>query len=107
MKINFEAMDWEKVDTGGMRGRMKKWTDDKKRVRLMEFSPKWNEVNWCTLGHSAYILKGTLSLKFKADNAEIKVRKGEAFHIPPGMEHKATCKKTTLAFMVDELQKTA
>ena len=101
-KVDFESIPWEKIEMGGMDGRMKKWWGNGHRIRVVEFSPRWNETDWCQLGHSAYVLDGKLSLQFESGGQPMEVAEGQAFSIPRGAKHKASCTKNTLVFMVDD-----
>jgi len=105
-RIDFESMQWEKVDAGGMYGKVKKWLGNGRRIRVVEFTPRWNETEWCRVGHSAYVISGKLSLRFESGDKPLDVARGQAFSIPLGTKHKATCKKNTLVFMVDDLPPT-
>lgn len=96
-------MTWEKISAGGMDGRMKKWLGNGRRIRVLEISPRWKEADWCQLGHSAYVLNGKLRLHFKSTSQPMEVSKGQGFTIPIGSKHKASCSRTTLVFMVDDL----
>ena len=102
-KIDFPSIDWERVTANGMDGRVKKWMGNGRRIRVLELSPKWNEQVWCETGHSAYVLDGTLFLNFETGHETLEIRKGEGFSVPLGTKHKASCKKKTLVFFVDDL----
>jgi len=95
--IDFQGMDWETLAPGV---RHKAYVQDNQRVRLVEFSDKFVEDDWCTKGHAGYILEGSLSIDF--DGTLIDFKAGEGLFIPEGKEnkHKAIIAKNKKALIV-------
>jgi len=60
------------------------------RLRVVEFQRGFEEVDWCRLAHTGYVLDGRLQVTFPA--GEIVVGTGDGLHIPLGdaHRHKAT-----------------
>jgi hypothetical protein len=102
-RVDFPSMDWERVARGGLDGRTKRWMGGGKSVRLLELSSKSSEEEWCTRGHWGYVLKGTLLMDLDPSGRRLELGEGRGFAIPPGQRHKASCKKTTLIFIVDDV----
>lgn len=84
--INFENMDWERPAPGV---RQKVHTIGDRRMRLVEFSEGFVELDWCTQGHAGYVLEGRMSVDF--DGKIIDFKAGDGIDIPEGVEnrHKA------------------
>lgn len=99
--IDFPAIDWVKVESGGALGRMKRQvTDDGDAVRILELDPKWNEVEWCRKKHIGYVLSGSLRLELGGGRF-LQVHEGQGFIIPRGCSHRASCTRTTTLFIID------
>jgi quercetin dioxygenase-like cupin family protein len=99
--IDFENIPWVKVTGKGRVGRVKqKILADSSTIRVLEFSPKWNETVWCKRSHIGYVLSGQLNLDFKLSKESILVDKGQAFAISKNYPHKASCKSVTKVFIV-------
>lgn len=63
-KIDFESIPWE-IPTEGVR--FKVYKQNNKQVRLVEFTDKFVETDWCTKGHIVYILEGKLEVNFNGN----------------------------------------
>ena len=99
--VDFPALRWAKVEGGGAAGRGKRQIlGDGRAVRVLEVSPRWEELDWCTKTHVGYVTSGRLTLEF-ADQRSMEVGRGQGFWIPRGCAHKASCKRTVTLFMVD------
>ncbi len=100
LKIDFDAMDWAAVEGGGASGRTKRRVNGSgETVRLLEISPEWDEAEWCKKPHTGYVLSGQLNLDFHG-RKPMRVDRGQAFSIPAGCAHKASCMRTTTLFLV-------
>jgi mannose-6-phosphate isomerase-like protein (cupin superfamily) len=99
--VDFPALPWVKVEGGGAAGRAKKKiVEGGRSVRVLEVSPRWNEVNWCARAHVGYVTSGRLRLEFEGQ-VPMNIGRGMGFWIPPGCPHRASCSRTTTLFMVD------
>ena len=81
--IPFNDMEWMQT-APGIRSKaflMKEW-----KLRLVEFSDKFVEEDWCKKGHIGYVLEGRLNIDFHG--AVIAIKAGDALHIPEGEAHK-------------------
>jgi mannose-6-phosphate isomerase-like protein (cupin superfamily) len=84
--IAFETMDWESPVEGQ---RFKSFRQDGRQIRIMEFTPAFEEEGWCTKGHIGYVLEGVLELEF--DTETLIFREGDGLFVPAGVpdRHKA------------------
>lgn len=82
-KIDFMSIPWE-VPADGVR--FKAYEQNCKQVRLVEFTDKFVETDWCTKGHIVYILEGKLEVNF--DGNIVVFNKGEGLFIPAGEKNK-------------------
>ena len=82
-KIDFESISWE-IPAEGVRSKVYK--QNGKQVRLVEFTDKFVETDWCTKGHIVYILDGQLEVNF---NGNIVIfNTGDGLFIPAGEKDK-------------------
>jgi len=89
-KIDFESIPWE-IPAEGVR--FKAYKQNGKQVRLVEFSDKFFEIDWCTKGHIVYILEGQLEVNF---NGNIVIfNTGDGLFIPAGEKDKHIGKALT------------
>ncbi|HEX7926385.1 MAG TPA: cupin domain-containing protein [bacterium] len=56
------------------------------RLRLVEFRKGFQEVDWCRLAHTGYVLEGRLHLAFPGQ--ELTLEAGDGLHIPLGDAHR-------------------
>ena len=82
-RVDFESIPWETPATGV---RSKAYEQDTKRLRLVEFSKEFVELDWCVNGHIGLILEGQMEIDF--DGKVLVVNPGDGVFIPPGEEHK-------------------
>lgn len=82
-RVDFESIPWEKPATGV---RFKAYEQGNKRLRLVEFSKDFVELDWCLNGHIGLILEGQMEIDF--DGNVILFNPGDGVFIPPGEEHK-------------------
>ncbi|PXF61701.1 MAG: hypothetical protein C4B59_02255 [Candidatus Methanogaster sp.] len=59
--IDFKNMEWETPAPGV---RYKAHTHDNHKIRLLEFTEEFVEDDWCTKGHTGYIVEGNLLINF-------------------------------------------
>ena len=60
------AIEWEAL---GSHARQKVVKTKSRRIRLLELSPGFAEVDWCRSGHDGYVVAGSLRIEF-ANHAE-------------------------------------
>jgi len=53
-KIDFESVSWETPAVGA---RFKAYEQGGTKLRMAEFTRKFVEPDWCTIGHIGFILK--------------------------------------------------
>ena len=82
-KIDFESMGWETPAEGV---RFKSYEQKGKKLRLVEFTRDFVELNWCTKGHIGFILEGQMEIDF--DGKVIVFGPGDGIFIPAGEKHK-------------------
>ena len=63
-KIDFTSIPWETPADGV---RFKAYKQDGSQVRLVEFTDKLVETDWCKKGHIVYILEGRLEVNFDSN----------------------------------------
>jgi quercetin dioxygenase-like cupin family protein len=56
------------------------------RLRVVEFRRGFEEIEWCRLSHTGYVLEGRLRLAFPAQ--EVVLQAGDGLHIPLGDAHR-------------------
>lgn len=89
-KIDFNSIPWE-IPADGVR--FKAYKQNGKQVRLVEFTDKFVETDWCTKGHIVYILEGQLEVNF---NGNIVIfNTGDGLFIPAGEKDKHIGKPLT------------
>ena len=89
-KIDFNSIPWE-IPADGVR--FKTYRQSGKQVRLVEFTDKFVETDWCTKGHIVYILEGQLEVNF---NGNIVIfNTGDGLFIPGGEKDKHIGKALT------------
>jgi quercetin dioxygenase-like cupin family protein len=88
--IDFEHIDWE-IPSENIR--YKTFIRGNQQIRLLEFLEGYEEKEWCTKGHSGYVLEGEFAIYFKTSKCRLKA--GDIIHIPVTEEyaHKAILKK--------------
>jgi len=79
-RIDFDDLPWESPLPGV---RFKAFMHGARQVRLLEFSPGFEEPDWCTRGHAGRVLEGSLTLRFR-DGDEHRLVTGDTFSIEAG-----------------------
>ena len=96
----FSDTSWQDV---GDSARQKLIDDGEKRVRLLKLDPGFQEPDWCTRGHTGYIIDGTLEMEFP-EGDKVVFSAGDALLLSSGMPHKArTGAGPALLFLVDDI----
>jgi hypothetical protein len=85
--IDFKNMDWESPSVGV---RSKAYIRNHHKIRLAEFTEEFVEEDWCTKGHTGYIVEGSLSIDFNGMLTNL--RADDGLFIPEGEEHKHKAK---------------
>jgi ethanolamine utilization protein EutQ (cupin superfamily) len=73
--------------------RFKAYKQNGKQVRLVEFTDKFVETDWCKKGHIVYILEGRLEVNF--DGNVVVFNTGDGLFIPAGRKNKHMGKALT------------
>ena len=81
--ISFKKIKWENLDIDV---KQKVFVQDNQMIRLVEFTEKFIEDNWCINGHVGYVLKGEFFIDFDGDNLAFKA--GDGIFILDGIENK-------------------
>lgn len=58
--VRFDDIPWEALAAGV---RFKAFVREGQRLRLLEFSPGFEEAEWCTRGHAFHVLEGSFTLR--------------------------------------------
>ena len=95
--IDFQNMDWENPEPGV---RYKAFIRGNRRIRLVEFSEKLIEKDWCTKGHIGYVIEGSISIDFNGKLINFKL--GDGLFISEGKanRHKAIVAKGKKALIL-------
>ena len=83
-RIDFKNEPWESPAPGI---RFKAFVAEGKKLRLLEFSDKLFEKNWCLKEHLGYVLEGRMTIDYCGEVIEF--RAGEGLFIAEGEKHKA------------------
>ena len=81
-RVDFASIAWEALAPGA---RCKAYPCHGRRLRLAEFTREFVEPDWCTQGHTGYVLEGVIVVDFH-QKEEVFVA-GDGLFIPPGEEH--------------------
>ena len=60
-RVDFEALPWQEAAPGA---RYKAFQQGGRRLRLVEFTSEFAELDWCTKGHIGFVLEGELQVNF-------------------------------------------
>lgn len=95
----FRKLPWQKVHEFASQ---KLIDDGEKRVRLLKLSPGFQEQEWCSRGHTGYVIDGALVMKFEQDSVTYDA--GDAILVSSGQAHKAhTGSSSALLFLIDDV----
>jgi quercetin dioxygenase-like cupin family protein len=100
-KVDFDSIPWT---TPMPNVRVKVHKDEKRQLRLVEFSQGFEEPDWCRRGHVGFVLEGTGRLQFQ--HSQTLLTAGNGVFIPPGEEHKhklTVLSKTVKVVLVEEV----
>ncbi len=75
----FASMDWESVAPNVRR---KLHRVGRCQLRVVEFQKGLEHPEWCEVGHTGYLLQGSLALEF--DGRTLEIGPGDGFVIPTG-----------------------
>ena len=96
--IDFKNIEWQ----GKIPGiKFKEFYSDDKKIRLVEFSDKLVEEDWCKNGHLGYVIEGKVKVIFH-NGSEVIFKKGDFINIPEGEKdkHKAEITKGETALIL-------
>jgi len=99
MRIGFDALPWIDVAPGA---REKRAVRADRAVRLVEFSPPFEEDGWCERGHTGCVVSGGFTLEHDAGSTRFDA--GDALVIPPGAahRHRAVVDRPVVLFLLEE-----
>ena len=95
--INFKNMKWDNPAPGV---RCKEHIKGNQKIRLVEFSDTFTEVDWCTKEHVGYVVEGEISINF--DGRIIEFQAGDGLFIPAGeaTKHKGSVAQGRKALLI-------
>ena len=100
-KISFDDIPWDQVAPGL---RVKQQIHGEKQLRLIEFTSDYDDQNWCSAGHSGYVIAGRLTLAY--DDGPVDYAEGDALQIEDGLadRHRTVIKQGERAvlFLVED-----
>lgn len=84
--VPFAELPWETLAPGA---RAKTHLLGPRKLRLVEFSAGFSEVDWCTREHLGLVLEGTLRVEFQQPAGTVAVfETGEGIAIPENTPHR-------------------
>ncbi len=89
-KVALDSISWESPMKGV---RFKAYNHEGRKLRLVEFSKKFVEPDWCRKGHIGYVLHGKMEIDF--DGEIVHFGPGDGLFIPAGEDNKHTAKVLT------------
>ena len=95
--INFKRMKWENPAPGI---RYKECIKDNQKIRLVEFSEQFKEVDWCMKGHVGYVIEGKISINFSGSIIDFKSGDGLFISEGEGNKHKGSVGKGEKALLI-------
>ncbi|GLR10933.1 cupin [Mixta theicola] len=100
--FNAPSEPWDKWSKPGAEGRVKIFSSNNKRLRLLELPAGFDEENLCLIGHQGYVLSGSFTIII--DGQEHKCQQGDFFSIPDGIPHRSKGDENsiTTVFVVDD-----
>lgn len=100
-KINFDSLELESPLKGV---KFKRYISGKKQFRFIEYKKEFIEPDWCTKGHTGYVIEGELEIDF--NGIIIKYKSGDAINIPSGDNNKHKAKiisEIAYVFLVEDI----
>jgi mannose-6-phosphate isomerase-like protein (cupin superfamily) len=94
----FADLPWVEVAPGA---REKRFTDANQTIRLVQFSPPFQELTPCTKAHVGFVVSGEFAIEFT--DSRVDFREGDALSIPagPATAHRAIITQNVTLFLVD------
>jgi hypothetical protein len=87
-RIAFSQLEWESPMPGM---RVKKFQQDGRTIRLVEFREEFTEPDFCTKAHAGYVLEGSLALHFP-DGSAVRLERGDGLFLPGTPENRHMAK---------------
>lgn len=100
-KIIFDTLPWESPLNGV---RFKRYISENKQIRLVEYSKEFVEEDWCSKGHTGFVISGELEIDF--DGTVVPYMEGDGIFIPAGIEHRHKAKilsDSALVFLSEDI----
>ena len=97
---SFSETPWQKVNDFASQ---KLIDNGEKRVRLLKLLPGFQEQEWCTRGHTGYVIDGALEMEF-SEGGNHTYSAGDPILVSNGQAHKArTGAGNALLFLIDDV----
>lgn len=97
----FDSLEWQSPIHGA---RFKTFRNGSKQLRLVEFTSRFVEPDWCEKGHIGYVIEGELEIDFHGRC--VRYPQGAGVFIPSGSasKHKGrSVTPTVRLFLVEEI----
>jgi len=86
-RIDFSSLEWmEWADVGTARAKTALIPGT--RIRIIQFSPGFEQTGWCDKDHVGYVLEGRMETQFE-DGRTIVYSEGDGIVIPGGHRHRS------------------
>ena len=94
----FADLPWVEVAPGA---REKRFTDAHQTIRLVQFSPPFQEIDSCTKAHVGFVVRGEFAIEFT--DSRVQFREGDGLSIPtgPATAHHAIVTQEVTLFLVE------
>lgn len=94
----FADLPWVEIAPGA---RVKGFTDANQTIRLVHFSPPFQELEPCTKAHVGFVVSGEFAIEFT--DSRVQFREGDALSIPagPATAHRAIITQEVILFLVE------
>ncbi len=94
----FADLPWDEIAPGA---REKRFADANQTIRLVQFSPPFQETEFCTKEHVGFVVSGEFAIEFA--DSRVQFREGDALSIPAGSAsaHRAIVTHEVTLFLVE------
>ncbi len=94
----FADLPWVEIAPGA---KEKRFTEANQTIRLVQFSPPFQETDACAKAHVGFVVSGEFSIEFS--DFRVQFREGDALSIPAGSAsaHRAIVTQELTLFLVE------